>query len=65
MNVIGDGPDQFAKRAAPIVLPRPAMEIAAAIVNPGFNFVGIAYAVKGDVEKEITKPAAQLEGSFE
>jgi len=62
MNVMADGADEFPHGAAPIALARAAPEISAAIVNMRLGFVGVAYAVKGDMKQKIPKPAAQFEG---
>lgn len=55
VNVVADGANQFAHRAAPIALSRPALEIAAAIVNGRPHFVGVAAPVQRNVKKEIAE----------
>ena len=65
MNVMTDRADECSHRAAPITLARSAAEISASIVYEGFNFVGIAHAVKGDMKQKIRKPAAHFERSLE
>jgi hypothetical protein len=59
VNVITDGPDQFAHRAAPITLPRSATEIAAPVMHGGLDLVGVPGSVKGDMEEEVSQPAAE------
>jgi len=59
VDVIADGADQFAHRAAPITLPRPAMEITGPVMHRCLDLVGVAGAVEGDVEEEVAQPAAQ------
>ena len=59
VNVMADGFDHFAYRAAPIALARPAIEIGAFIVDQGTHLVSVAAAMKCDVEEEITESASE------